>query len=172
MSAQPLLNPMPITNNGDEKLGDNTTFFLQDFQGLVEMTWVGELFPFVSFSILSLCILSSQDVCSKCLLHMFGICIHWFLEYFNQANLLMPMDGCHAHSWLQKPASLWTKSPDLATKANNLGTAKWLPPFCRWKDKDTSLECQMLRLGWVSGEFSFTVKVSWWASHLSPLGSQ
>lgn len=38
MSAQPLLNPIPITKNGDEKLGDNITFFLQDFQGLVETT--------------------------------------------------------------------------------------------------------------------------------------
>lgn len=91
---------------------------------------------------------------------------------FYQANLLMPMDGCHTHSWLQKPASLWNKSPDLATQANNLGTAKRLPPLWRWKDEDTSFECQMLRLGWISGEISFTVKVSWWASRLSPLGSQ
>lgn len=38
--------------------------------------------------------------------------------------------------WLKKPASIWNKSPDLATHTNNLDTAKWLPPLCRWKDEE------------------------------------
>lgn len=113
MSAQPLLSLIPITNNGDEKLGDNTTFFLQDVQGLVETTWVGELFPIVSFSILSLCFFSSQHVCAKCLLHMFGICIHWFLESFSrpicwcQWMVAMPTADCRSQLLSGTRAQIW-----------------------------------------------------------------
>lgn len=89
---------------------------------------------------------------------------------FYQANLLMPMDGCHAHIWLQKPASLWNKRPDLANHTNNLETAKWLPPLCRWKDKDIfSRMPNAESCFWWSSLYSFT-SVIWWVSQFSPLG--
>lgn len=102
-----------------------------------ETRWLGELFPLVSFSVLSLCLLlflaSLLQVSCSYVWHS-----HTLISgIFYQASLLMPLDGCHAHIWLQKPTSLWNKSPDLTTHTNCLGTAKWLPPLCRWKDKDT-----------------------------------
>lgn len=97
--------------------------------------WIARYFLLYPFCVLSLCLFPSQHLLSKCFAHL------WHSQtpisgIFYQANLLMLMDGCHAHIWLKKPASIWTKSPDLATHTNNLDTAKWLPPLCRWKDEE------------------------------------
>lgn len=125
--------------------------------------WIREIFPFISLlhSFLESHLFTPFSF-KVSPLHAWHS--HKLVSVFSyQASLLISMDGFHAHIWLQKLASVWNKSPDLATHTNNLDTAKWLL-FAGGKMNTFSLECQMLKLGHVSDEFPFTMKVSCWAS--------